>query len=64
MNYINKKIQLYPGDTYKKFGTILNVDSYGFTIKITEADPRTDYTEGDEIFISHSSPFTFTYIVK
>ena len=58
-NYVNKKIQLYPGDTYSKFGTITNVDEYGFTIKITEASPNSGYKKGDEVFISHSNPFTF-----
>ena len=60
--YLNRKIQLYPGDTYKKFGTITNVDEYGFTVKITEAQPHSGYQKGEEHFISHSTPFKFKFM--
>lgn len=61
-NYIGKSIQLYPGDTVKKYGKILNVDDLGWTIEITNINRCNDtytYTVGDVIFISHSKPFTY-----
>lgn len=62
-NYVGKSIQLYPGDTVSKWGTILNVDDLGWTIKITKINsPRYDYNVGDVIFISHSKNFTFKFM--
>ena len=60
-NYIGKSIQLYPGDTVKKYGEIINVDDLGWTIKITHINSYnyTTYTVGDVIFISHSHSFTY-----
>lgn len=60
-NYIGKNIQLYPGDTYPKYGTIVNVDDLGWTIKITSS--RCDsYTVGATHFISHSYGFSFRFV--
>lgn len=59
-NYIGKSIQLYPGDTVKKYGKILNVDDLGWTIEITNVNSCNDtYTTGDVIFISHSKSFVY-----
>lgn len=59
-NYIGKDIQLYPCDTVKKYGKILNVDDLGWTIEITDVSIFNDiYTIGDVIFISHSKSFTY-----
>lgn len=62
--YIGKEVQLYPGDTYKKWGVIEGVDDLGWTIKITdtEEDYSYKYKIGDRIFISHSKPFTFSFL--
>lgn len=59
-NYIGKNIQLYPGDTVKKYGKILNVDDLGWTIEITDVYSCNDtYATGDVIFISHSKSFAY-----
>lgn len=59
-NYIGKNIQLYPGDTVKKYGKILNVDDLGWTIEITNVNSYNNtYTTGDVIFISHSKSFAY-----
>ena len=59
-NYIGKSIQLYPGDTVKKYGKILNVDDLGWTIEIIDVSSCNDtYTIGDVIFISHSKSFIY-----
>lgn len=64
--YIGKKIQLYPGDTYAKWGEILDVDDLGWTIKITDVKVwRGDhYDIGDIVFISHTTPFSFKFGTK
>lgn len=62
-NYIGKEIQLYPGDTYKKWGVIKDIDDLGWTIKITDVeDCGSEYKIGDKIFISHSKPFSFKFL--
>ena len=59
-NYIGKNIQLYPGDTVKKYGKILNVDDLGWTIEIINVNScNNTYTTGDVIFISHSKSFSY-----
>lgn len=60
-NYIGKEIQLYPGDTYKKWGIIEDVDNLGWTIKITDTE-NDKYRIGDRIFISHSKMFIFRFL--
>ena len=61
-NYINKNIQLYPADTYEKYGKIINVDDLGFTIKIYKANKNAEFKVNDIIFISHSKNLTFKFI--
>jgi hypothetical protein len=62
-NYIGKSIQLYPGDYISKWGTILNVDDLGWTIKITKVSiPNDPHNADDVIFISHSKSFSFKFI--
>lgn len=60
--YIGKAIQLYPGDTYSKFGIITNVDDLGWTIKIIKSSDKTTWKVGQEYFISHSRALTFEFI--
>lgn len=60
-NYVGRKIQLYPGDTYRKYGIIKMVDDLGWTIEITES--RCDSFEvGQEYFISHSTNLKFKFM--
>lgn len=61
-NYIGKNIQLYPGDTYSKFGIIVNVDDLGWTIKITNAHERSDYELNKEYFFNHSTNLKFKFM--
>jgi hypothetical protein len=61
--YIGKAIQIYPGDSYSKFGIIIDVDDLGWTIKVTKSlDKLGTFEEGKEYFISHSKPFTFKFM--
>lgn len=52
-SYIGKEIQLYPGDTYKKYGIIENVDDLGWTIRITDMqeDYSSSYKIGDRVLL-------------
>ena len=62
-NYVGRKIQLYPGDTYSKFGTIVALDDLGWTIKITRASERQNtFVPGLEYFISHAKGVTFKFV--
>ena len=50
--YVNgKKIRIYPNDTYKKDGYILDVDDLGFTYEVTDAERERDK---GIYFVSHS----------
>lgn len=61
--YVGKKIQLYPNDTYSKFGVIKNVDDLGWIIQITAVEnKRGNYEVGKEYFISHSTNFSFKFM--
>lgn len=59
-NYIGKKIRLYPGDTYSKYGVIKNVDDLGWTIQIISS-VAAEWIVGQTYFISHSKNFTFEF---
>jgi len=41
------KVQIYPGDTYSKFGEILEIGITHFVIKITKAEKGATQKEGD-----------------
>ena len=61
--YIGKEIQLFPIDTYEKFGTLLGANENGILVKITKADKRDDlYKVGDTHFIAYSAKLTFKII--
>ena len=61
-NYVGKYIQLYPSDSYHKFGIIIGLDDLGWTIKITKADEKATEKVNDVIFISHSKNFIFKFM--
>ena len=55
---IGKEVQLYPNDTYKKWGIIENVDNFGIVFRITRVDTGGHYITGERRYISHSSNLT------
>lgn len=63
-SYIGKEILLYPGDTYKKWGVIEDVNDLGWIIKITDMQElySAPYNIGDRIFISHSKALSFKFL--
>jgi hypothetical protein len=62
--YVNKRIFLYPGDTYYKYGIITDLDDLGFTVKITKSHPSNgdSWKVGQEYFISHSKALMFEFL--
>lgn len=67
MSYVDKKffdaftqngtqiyVKIFPKDTYKKFGKIVDVFPQGITIRITRA-PNSDYEVGSVYFFPLSS---------
>lgn len=54
-----KKVQIYPGDTYHKYGRIINVDDFGITYEVTEASRDCDK---GIFFCNHATQFTFKVI--
>lgn len=55
--FIGKKVQFWPNELSQKVGYIIDVNQYGWLIKITESS-GTNYVPGT-YFISKSTPFTF-----
>ena len=52
--FLNKNVKLYPGDTYYKFGDIIDINLVGIIIKITSVqNDQMDYKKGDTYFIPH-----------
>lgn len=59
--FLNKEVQIYPGDTYSKFGIVRDINENGVVFEITRADSHAyQYNKvGDTIFISYSNNLTF-----
>lgn len=61
-NYVGKNVQLYPSDTYYKYGIIVDLDDLGWTIKITNAHERATEKVNDMIFINHATNVKFKFM--
>lgn len=55
-DYVDKFVQIYPNDTYSKWGYIRRVDDLGFLYEITKANEESDL---GIFFVSHSTLFRF-----
>lgn len=59
---VGKKVQIYPGDTYKKWGIVLEVNDNGILFEITEAEKGApSYQEGSIRFIAYSANLNIAY---
>jgi hypothetical protein len=59
---VGKEVQIYPGDTYKKWGIILEVNDNGVLFEITRADDNAlSYQKGSIRFISYSANLNIAY---
>ena len=57
---IGEEVQLYPGDTYKKWGRIIEVTDKGVLFEITRSGDQ-DFSVGSIQFISYSANLNFAY---
>ena len=57
---IGEVVQIYPGDTYKKWGRIIEVTEKGVLFEITRSEAH-DYSVGSIRFISYSANLNFAY---
>ncbi len=55
--FVGKEVQIYPNDTYKKYGILLEVSEHGFLFKITESKAD-NYKKDDLLFIAHATGVT------
>lgn len=62
MNYIGKKVLLFPGDTYYKYAVIEDVNELGWTFKITQCHRNSGYDIGDVLFYNHATKVTFKFV--
>lgn len=56
--FIGKEVQIYPSDTYSKFGIVESVDEFGVVIKITRSEQKKTYPVGKKVYFSHSKPLS------
>jgi hypothetical protein len=60
---IGKEVRIYPGDTYKKQGVILDINDHGVLFRITYyAGSDHQYRIGKKHFISYSASLIFAEI--
>jgi hypothetical protein len=57
---IGEEVQIYPGDTYQKWGDIIDINNNGVLFKITKSE-TSDYKVGSIRFISYSANLNFAY---
>ena len=60
--YIGKEIQLYPADTYKKWGILLDYSPVGILVKITRCISHSEYRKGDVAFFAYSARLHFKFV--
>lgn len=59
--FIDKEVQIYPGDTNAKYGIIEEISDKGFLVRITKVQEgyAQTFKVGDIHFFSNSVGFTF-----
>jgi hypothetical protein len=58
---IGKEVQLYPGDTYSKYGIIEDWNEQGILIKITNSKSEA-FKVGKIYYLSHSKNLNFKVV--
>jgi hypothetical protein len=56
--FVGKEVKIYPGDTRKKRGILLEINEYGFVFEITFSQCAS-YIVGKRRFISFNSNLKF-----
>lgn len=59
-DFIGKEVSIYPDDTYRKMGIVLDITDAGVMFKITKAEPGSGYAVGEIVFISYSANLSFS----
>ncbi len=57
---IGQEVKIYPGDTYKKWGRIIDINDNGVLFQITKSE-CVNYEVGSIRFISYSANLSFAY---
>lgn len=53
--FLNKEVNIFPGDSYSKRGIVKAIDEFGILFLITHTHPKVDdYKVGKLHFINHS----------
>jgi hypothetical protein len=62
-DWIGKEVQIYPGDTHKKWGKIVDMNEHGVTFLITNYTGNDhEWQIGKRTFVSYSSKLSFREI--
>ena len=59
--FLNKQVQLYPGDTNSKFAIVKEINDAGVVFQITKSD-CSDYTKDCMYFIAFSARLKFKLV--
>lgn len=59
--YLNKEVQIYPGDTNSKYGIVRDINEQGVVFEITRSHVD-HYKVGDLYFIAFSARLTFKLV--
>lgn len=59
--FLNKEVQIYPGDTHDKFGIVKDINQAGVIFKITKSEAY-DFKPGTLRFIAWSHNLNFTLV--
>lgn len=61
--FLNKEVQIYPGDTYDKYGIVKDINQAGVIFEITKSSAY-NFVPGTIRFISWSYNLHFTLVEK
>lgn len=59
--FLNKEVQIYPGDTYHKYGIVRDINEAGVVFEITRSTAD-DYKPGALVFIAWSGRLIFELV--
>lgn len=59
--FLDKEVQIYPGDSYSKYGIVRDISEAGVVFEITKSNAN-DYTPGALVFIAWSARLMFELV--
>jgi hypothetical protein len=59
--FLNKEVQIYPGDTYYKYGIVRDINEGGVVFEITRSVAN-DFTPGALAFVAWSARLIFELV--